>query len=112
LENVGVEIERIDASTAQGKSYLLIRGRISKHLEFVHFGGVIYWIDNGLEADEFLTRIYISDHAIYSLEISSSDILSQTFQVEFQVVISGPVLILVAKIDPSPQMPVKSIPVP
>ena len=109
LENSGIEkVEHIDFSTVQVKANLLIPHYVSKYLVFVRFDDVFQSVNSGGEADEFLAGINVSDHAIYDIEFSSSYILPQTFQAEFEIGIFCPVVVLVAKVDPSLQIAVES----
>src|SRR6266404_1992187 len=102
----------IDFSTIQVKSNLLIPRHVSKYLVFVRFDDVFQCVNSGGEADEFLAGINVSDHAIYNIEFSSSYILPQTFQAEFEIGIFCPVVVLVAKVDPSLQIAIKSFLIP
>ena len=89
-------------------SNFLTRHRIGEHLVFVRFDDVFQWVNCGGEADEFFAGIHVSDRAICNVEFSSFYIAPQTFEAEFNVGILWPVAILVAEIDPSPQISIKS----
>src|SRR5882724_5125618 len=99
LENSGIEkVEHIDVSTVHVKPCFLIPHHIGKYLVFVRFDNVFQWINSRGEANEFFAGVNVFDQAICILGSSSSYIMPQTFQAEFEVGIFCPVAILLAKV--------------